>query len=86
MKSATQQWLAGVVVLLMPAAVSGQGIREGWAGLAGQGLATVHVVDDTGAETTGRLLQLRPDSLVLLVDGTERRFDQARVQKDRQAR
>ena len=39
----------------------------------------MYVLDRSGAETTGRLLGLNPDSLVLLVDGIERRFDMTSV-------
>src|SRR5687767_14202605 len=81
MTSTTRRWLASVLVLLMPAAVSGQEVDDRWRGLARSELSTVHVLDDAGAETTGRLLQLTPDALVLLVDGTERRFDAARVRR-----
>ena len=47
-------------------------------------LQTVYVLDRSGIETTGKLLGLSPDSLVLLVADAERRFDRAdvaRIQK-----
>ena len=39
----------------------------------------MYVLDNTGTETSGKLLRLNPDSIVLLVDGAERRFETARV-------
>jgi hypothetical protein len=39
----------------------------------------VYVTDRTGMETRGKLVGLDPDSLRLLVDGAERRFDVADV-------
>jgi hypothetical protein len=53
-------------------------------GLSSSALQTVYVLDRSGMETSGKLLGIDPDSLVLLVDGSERRFEMssvARVQK-----
>lgn len=66
---------------LVPGAVSAQGTVQSWPGLATVELSTVYVLDDTGVEASGRLLRLDPDSLVLLVGDTERRFDAARVRR-----
>ena len=52
-----------------------------WPGLATAESSTVYVLDDTGAETSGTLLRLNPDWLVLRVGDTERRFDAARVRR-----
>src|SRR4051794_2552047 len=52
-----------------------------WTGLKTGGLDTVYVRDVNGAETSGKLLQLNPDSLVLLVGGAERRFDLPEVSR-----
>jgi hypothetical protein len=72
------RYIAILVATLVPGVVSAQDAAQSWPGKAKAG-ATVYVVDDTGAETSGRLLRLDPDSLVLLVGDTERRFDAARV-------
>jgi hypothetical protein len=78
-------WVCGGLCLLVlgaaPADVSGQPIREQWPGLRGSALPTVYVQTETGTETSGKLLALSPDSLVLLVDGVERRFDAADVRR-----
>lgn len=66
---------------LVPGAVCAQETLQSWPGLAPSGLSTVYVLDDTGVETSGRLLRLNPDSLVLLVDDAERRFEAARVRR-----
>jgi len=73
-----------VILATIPAAASGQSIAERWPELASSRLLTVYVLDRSGLETTGKLLGLSPDSLVLLVAGVERRFDRAdvvRIQK-----
>jgi hypothetical protein len=70
--------------LARPATAAGQSTTDRWQGLAPSGLQTVYVRDRLGVETPGRLLGLNPDSLLLLVNGVERRFDiadVARVQK-----
>lgn len=66
---------------LVPGAVCAQGTAQSWPGLATAELSTVYVLDDTGVETSGRFLCLNPDSLVLLVDGAERRLEAARVKR-----
>ena len=57
----------------------GQSTSDRWPGLAPSQLQTVYVLDRSGIETTGKLLGLSPDSLVLLVADAERRFDRADV-------
>lgn len=69
-----------LAVLFTPGVVSGQAV-PGWPGLDPGRLPTVYVLDDANQETAGRLLRLNPDSLVLLVDGTERRFEASRVKR-----
>ena len=73
--------IAILAATLVPGAVSAQGTAQSWPGLATAELSTVYVLDDTGVETSGTLLRLNPDSLVLLVGDTERRFDAARVNR-----
>jgi hypothetical protein len=75
------RYIAILVATLVPGAVSAQGPAKSWPGLATTELSTVYVLDDTGVETSGTLLRLNPDSLVLLVGDTERRFDAARVRR-----
>lgn len=43
-------------------------------GLKVEALPIAYVLDDRGVETQGRLLNLDGDAVVLLVDGSERRF------------
>lgn len=53
-------------------------------GLDPSGLQTVHLVDRAGAETSGKLLVFCAESVRLLVDGGERRFeleDVARIER-----
>lgn len=70
---------AVAALLVAPPMVSGQSTADQWRGLAASGLQTVYVLDETGAETKGKLLGLNPDSLRLLVDGVERRFEIGQV-------
>ena len=71
--------LAVLVVGLVPGVANAQETAAKWPGLASSRLSTVYVLDDSGAETSGKLLRLNPDSLVVLVDGHERQFESARV-------
>lgn len=64
---------------LVPSAVRAQETASSWPGLVSSRLSTVYVLDTTGAETSGKLLRLNPDSVVLLVSGAERQFETARV-------
>ena len=49
--------------------------------LKAAGLSTVYVLDDAGIETTGRLVRLDADAIVLRVDGVEQRIEAARVRR-----
>ena len=77
--------LAALVALIAaPTTASGQPSLDQWKGLNPSALQTVFVRDSAGVDTTGKLLALSADSLTLLVDGVERRFDLgqiARIQK-----
>src|SRR5688572_22240697 len=68
-----------LVAALVPGAVSAQETQSTWPVLAPPAGSTVYVRDSSGVETSGGLLRLSPDSVVLLVGGTERRFEAARV-------
>ncbi len=59
----------------IPSVAFGQTSPDRLDGLQPSRLQTVYVLDNTGAETSGKLLGLNPDSLLLLVDGAERHFD-----------
>jgi hypothetical protein len=72
-------WRLAILIAAAPGGVYAQDTSSSWPGLVSSRLSTVYVLDESGAETSGRLLRLSPDSLVLLVDGTERRFETARV-------
>jgi len=77
-----KKFAAILVAMLVPVGVHAQEPASRWPALAASGgIETVYVTDDTGSETTGRLLRLTPDSIVLLVDGAERQFDAARVRR-----
>ena len=51
------------------------------AGLNRDALSTVYVLDDRGAETTGKLLRFDNESIAVLVNGQERQFELAGVRK-----
>jgi hypothetical protein len=73
-------WMAVLLPTLVPGVLGAQTVRS-WPGLDPSALPTIYVVDETGMETAGRLLGFDVDALVLLVDGTERRFEPARVRR-----
>jgi hypothetical protein len=82
------RWLPVLFFLTLfaiaPTMASGQTPAEQWPGLSSSGLQTVYLRDQSGTETSGKLLGLDSDSVMLLVDGNERRFDKAdvaRIQK-----
>jgi hypothetical protein len=88
MTRSLSRWLPRFAMLVVfataPTIALGQSTSERWPGLASSQLQTVYVLDRSGVETTGKLLGLSPDSLVLLVADSERRFDRAdvaRIQK-----
>ena len=66
---------------LTSSAAPAQSAVEPWAGLKTSDLDTIYVRDVNGAEMSGKLLQLNPDSLLLLVGGVERRFDLPEVSR-----
>lgn len=73
--------MAILAATLAPSGVCAQGTAPSWPGLDQARLGTVYVLDDTGVETSGKLLRLDPDSLVLLVGDAERRFEAGRVRR-----
>lgn len=73
--------IALFVLMLVPASVWAQDTLHNWSALNPSGLSTVYVLDDTGQETTGKFLRLDADSLVVLIDGREQRFEAARVKR-----
>lgn len=68
-----------LVVLLIPGALHAQEPEPAWKGLDRSALSTVFVLDDAGVETRGQLLRLDRDAIVVLVNGSERRFETERV-------
>ena len=70
-----------LAVTVISTALFAQETPQDWPGFDVSGLSTLYVLDDTGSETAGRLLRLEPDSLVLFVNGAERRFDASRVRR-----
>jgi hypothetical protein len=67
--------------LIAPRLLYAQETTQQWPGLVESELSTVYVLDDAGTETTGKLVRLNPDSIVILVDGGERRFEAAHVRR-----
>ena len=74
-------WLA---MVLLPVRMAAAQPGEQFPGLKASGLETVYVRDSSGAEVKGKLLQLGPDSVLLLENGVEHRFaidEVERIQK-----
>jgi hypothetical protein len=72
------------LLVTMPSVVLAQTASAHWPGLSTSDLQTVYLLDRSGLETSGKLLALDPDSVMLLVGGAERRFDMTdvtRIQK-----
>lgn len=70
-----------LVAVIGVAMAQAQESVPGWPQLDTTGLNTVYLTDDTGSETTGRLISLDEDSIALLVDGTTERFPRDRVRR-----
>ena len=68
-----------LTAMLISGALHAQEPEPAWKGLDRSALSTVFVLDDAGVETRGQLLRLDPDAIVVLVNGSERRFDTQRV-------
>ncbi|MBE3075258.1 MAG: hypothetical protein IMZ75_09985 [Actinobacteria bacterium] len=70
-----------MAMALVAAPAAGQDATPPGAGLNRNALSTVFVVDDRGAETTGKLLRFDNESIVILVNGQERQFELGGVRK-----
>ena len=68
-----------LTALLLPGPAHAQEPGQGWNGLDRSALSTVFVLDDRGVETRGQLLRLDRHAIVVLVNGSERHFETARV-------
>jgi len=77
------RWIVVLLAALFPVIAEAQEASHSWPGLAQSGLSglKVYVLEDSGKETSGRLLSLTPDSMDLLVDGTQRHFEAAYVRR-----
>ena len=75
------RWIVMLAVALAPGTAFAQETANAWPGLSTSGLPMVYVLDSSGVETAGRLVRLNPDSLVLLVEDAEVRFEAARVRR-----
>jgi hypothetical protein len=75
------RWMPVIVAILLPATAWAQNAVRGWPDLNVSALATVYILDDAGRQTEGTLLGFDAESVVLLVDGMERRFDASRVRR-----
>lgn len=74
-----KRYVLVLIATLIPGALHAQEPEPAWKGLDRAALSTVFVLDEAGVETRGQLLRLDPDAIVVLVNGSERRFDTARV-------
>ncbi len=74
-----KRYVLVLTALLIPGALHAQEPAAAWKGIDPSALSTVFVLDVAGVETRGQLLRLDPDAIVVLVDGSERRFETARV-------
>lgn len=81
--SAIVRILAAVAVIAggNPRDVVAQTTLDQWPGLVTRRLQTVYVRDSSGVETRGRLIGLTPEAVLVLVEGSERRFERADVRK-----
>ena len=77
----TPRTIAIAVLLLTPAVAHAQESLGRWRGLNVSSLDTIYVTDDAGRRTEGKLLRLEPDSVVMMVAGTEQRFELERVRR-----
>jgi hypothetical protein len=73
--------IACLLTTLLPVHSAAQDRSRIWPFLDASKLPELQVLDATGAETRGRLLSIDSSSLVLLVDGVERRFDARDVRR-----
>ena len=62
---------------LVPSRALGQ--TAVWPGFSTSELQTVYLLDQSGTEAVGKLVGLQPDSLLLVVDGTEHWFDRSDI-------
>lgn len=70
-----------ITVFVIPVPALSQPSHHDWQVLDGARLSTVLVLDGAGEETTGRLIGLSPDSLVLQIGEEERRFQATNVRR-----
>jgi hypothetical protein len=70
-----------VLFAIVPSLAAGQTPADQLPGLAASNLQTVYLTDRSGTETTGKLLSISRDSLALMVNGTEQRFEMASVDR-----
>lgn len=75
--------LAAMLLLasIVPMTAAAQERTPTYKGLRVNELPLAYVLDDTGVETKGKLLNLDTGSVVLLIDGSERRFDLTKVRR-----
>jgi hypothetical protein len=70
-----------LALALTPGMAYAQDTTQQWPGLSTSEISTVYVLDDAGVETSGKLVRLNPDSIVILAGGAERRFDAAHIRR-----
>jgi hypothetical protein len=70
--------IALAAILIPTSAIAQEKVLEG---MTSAGMPTVFVLDDRGVETRGKLVKLDEQAVVVLVDGAQRRFETARVNR-----
>jgi len=68
-------------ILLIAAPGWAQEATGPWPGFSADDLPEIYVLDDTGVEVGGRLLELDADGLALLVDDVRRRYDRSNIRR-----
>jgi hypothetical protein len=74
-----KRYVLMLIAALIPASLQAQEAPPPWKGLDSSALSTVFVREHSGVETRGQLLRLDSDEIVVLVNGSERRFETERV-------
>lgn len=68
-------------VLLIAAPGRAQETTSPWPGFSPDALPEIYLLDDTGVEVRGRLLELDADGVALLVDDVRRRYDRSSIRR-----
>ena len=77
----TKRGIALATMFLIPSPGLAQDDLHNWSALDASKFKTVFVLDESGQETSGRLVELNADSLLLQIQGREQRFEATRVRR-----